>query len=774
MKKQSSKKSTERSTRSSRKRIWSLSRVLQLMVIAVCLCAAYVSWLDYRIHTEFEGRRWSIPARVYARPHDIYIGQELARAGLDRTLRANNYQLRPNLTGPGQYRRIANGYEIYLRAFDYWDGQVAAGRYMIEASGGQVTRIVEVDSGEVLPVVRMDPELIGKIYPDHNEDRVLVGLNDVPPFLVQALLAVEDHDFYRHVGLDLRGIFRAFWVNLQSGELTQGGSTLTQQLVKNFFLTRERTFTRKVNEMIMAMLLERRYEKNEILLAYLNEVYLGQDKARGIHGFGSASEFYFNRPLAELREDQLALLAGLVRGASYYNPRRYPDRALSRRNLVLNAMLGQGYLDTDSAQTLKDRSLEISERPGGVQSKYPAFLELARRQLLQDYQVGDLQNEGLRIYTTLDPSLQDHLDQAVEKRLAGLEQQNTLKPGSLESASVLVEISNGEVLALSGGRDPAQAGFNRALDAKRPIGSLIKPFIYLTALSYPDRYNLLSVLADTKLSIKQPDGSVWEPNNYDHTSHGPVSLMESMIHSYNLATVRLGLNTGLDNIIRTLAQAGLDTPVNPYPSLLLGAVDLSPYTVAQMYQTIANGGYLVPLNAIREVLDNEGEPLQRHDLNIVQALDQTPVYLTNYLLTKVVELGTAHQLSTSLGPGMVLAGKTGTTNESRDSWYAGYGDNVLAITWLGRDDNLPTPFTGASGAMLIWSNIMKPISIRPLTLVEPETISWTREISLLFAGTCFEAGRIPYTGDFVPENKLACRSEWDPGKSMFNPFNWLR
>ncbi len=772
-------KSAKRKPRSGRhrnrnKKLLTLSGKLQLTVILICVLASWLLWLDYRIHSEFEGGRWTVPARVYARSPDIYTGQRLSIDRIEQSLKAGNYQSNPALDGPGQFKRSADALEVYLRAFHYWDGHVSADRFRIEVSAGVVTRIESVTAGADVPLLRLEPELIGKIYPDHKEDRILVEYREVPQFLVEALVAVEDRYFFRHSGIDFRGILRAFQANLSSGRLTQGGSTLTQQLVKNFFLTRDRTFSRKVNEMIMAMLLERRYTKQEILSAYINEVYLGQHGDRAIHGFGTAAEFYFRKPLPELRDDQIALLVGMARGASYYNPVRHPQRALSRRNLVLELMNEQDYLDDATSAKLEEMPVEISARPGWVQSRYPAFIDFAKRQLLEDYRLEDLKNEGLRIYTTLDPQLQDHSAAVTGDRLRRLEDRNDLPRGALETAVISVNTATGEVLALSGGRHSGQAGFNRAVDAARPLGSLIKPFIYLTALSAPDRYQLLSVLHDEAVTLKQPDGSVWQPGNYDRTFHGEVSLLESMVNSYNLATIHLGLDTGLENIRSTLEHAGMDSAIDTYPSLLLGAVDVSPLVVAQMYQTLANGGYFIRLNTIREVLDSEGNPLQRRKLDIQQSLDQGPVYLTNYLLKQVVELGTARHLKQILQGGQVVAGKTGTTNDSRDSWFAGYDDQLLTVVWLGRDDNQPTPFTGAAGAMLVWADVMASVPVRPLTLPAPENIYWTENVELKFAGNCIRLAALPYIGTRTPENKLACQGENNPVKFRLNPFNWFQ
>ena len=532
--------------------------VFQLAVIFVCIGAGYVLWLDYRIQNEFEGKRWSLPARVYARPLEIYAGQGISQSELERYLSTLNYIRGGHTGGPGEYLHGDNVTEFTSRPFRYWDGAQPARHLRVTFEGGRIAKIEDPGSGGAVALTRLEPQLIGKIYPKHNEDRILVAYREVPQFLVDALIASEDRYFFRHSGVDIRGILRAIWVDIRSRRLSQGGSTLTQQLVKNFFLSQERTFWRKINEIIMAVLLERRYSKAEVLSAYINEIYLGQNGAQSIHGFGTAAEFYFGKPLSELRDDQIALLVGLVRGASYYDPRGHPERALTRRNLVLELMQQQGYLTGEVAENLKRRPLDVVNRPRWSQSRYPGFLQLVRRQLLRDYKMEDLQNEGMQIFTTLAPGLQDKLSQIIDQQLPAMEQQRNLPAGSLETASIVLDISSGEILALAAGRNREEVGFNRALDAKRPVGSLIKPFIYLTALGQPDKFNLLSVLEDASFSMKQQDGSLWQPQNYDAHSHGPVSMLEALVNSYNLATVKLGMKVGLGQISRTLKRAGVD------------------------------------------------------------------------------------------------------------------------------------------------------------------------------------------------------------------------
>ncbi|MEX2524568.1 MAG: penicillin-binding protein 1B [Gammaproteobacteria bacterium] len=774
MAKKKSVKANKRRFRQGPGRFLSLVVLSQIGLILLLTAAAYVLWLDYRITREFEGKRWSLPARVYSRPHEIFVDQSDGIGGLESELRALNYRASASPDNPGEYRRGNGSVEIMLRPFRYWDGSEPAKHLRVDFSGEGIRRILDLSGGQNLSYVRLEPRLIGKIYPAHNEDRVLVPFGEVPPFLIEALIAVEDRYYYEHAGIDIRGIARAVLANLLSGEITQGGSTLTQQLVKNFFLTPERTFRRKINEMIMAMLLERRYSKREILSAYINEVYLGQQGARGIHGFGTAAEFYFGKPLGELEKHELALLAGLVRGASYYNPRRHPERALTRRNLVLNLMAGQGYLEQREADRLKSKPVETVRKPAWSGSRYPAFLQLVRRELLRNYRMEDLRNEGLRIFTTLEPPRQDRIERAVRRRLSQLEQSRTLEENALETAVLVLNISNGEILALMGGRREEMTAFNRALDSKRPIGSLIKPFIYQTALSAPGDYHVLTGLDDTGLRIREPDGDIWEPKNYSHQEHGKVTLMEALTRSYNLATVRLGMQLGVESVIATLRRAGADMEIKPYPSLLLGAVELSPLQVAGVYQTLANGGYGVPLKTIREVLDKFGNPLQRSELELKLSLDPGASFLTGYLLSQVVEYGTARQLRAEFPESIHLAGKTGTTNDSRDSWFVGYDDRVLAVTWLGRDDFRPTPFTGSSGAMRLWADIMKEIPLHSLNLPESDLIEWEKEIKFRYGDDCLKPEAIPYIKGYPPDNEFPCNGGTDSEKTKFNPLRWFQ
>lgn len=722
------------------------------LCIALLFCsAAYVAFLDHRIRTEFEGKRWSLPARVYARPLELYAGLHISHADLIKELRALGYRETGIPLHPGEYKALSNQLQLFSRNFQFWDGREPARKCVLSFAADTLTELVHADTHDPIPVLRLEPLIIGKIYSEQHEDRALVAYADVPPALIDSLVAVEDRNFFSHHGIDPRGILRALWVNLRSGDTMQGGSTITQQLVKNFFLTQERSLWRKFNEVIMSVLLEIHYSKVDILSAYINEIYLGQRGAVGVHGFGTAAEYYYARPLEELRVDQIAVLVGLVRGASYYNPRKYPERALVRRNLVIQQMLELGYLDQSVAAKARSRPLDISASPGWSNAKYPAFLELVTRQLQVDYKPEDLRSEGLSIFTTLNPTYQDMAEREAAARLAKIEKLRNIPSDTLETAGIISSTETGEVLALFGSRDRDSAGFNRALDARRPIGSLIKPVIYLSALADPGKYNVMTKLQDAPIRMKQGDGTYWTPDNYDGMVHGDVPLHQALEQSYNLATVRLGMDLGMHRIRKMLKQLGVNEDIPDYPSVYLGAIELSPIQITQLYQTLASNGFQIPLRAIRDVLDKNGKPLQRYDLDIQQTVDNKAVFITNFILTEVVAQGTARSLSARLPNLMPLAGKTGTTNDLRDSWFAGFGDDILGVVWVGRDDNKSTGLTGAMGALQVWTDIMQELHPQPLSLTAPEGVTWVHVYGdSAVADDCPGSAAFPFIESYLP------------------------
>jgi penicillin-binding protein 1B len=755
-------------------RQWLTARRVRLAVLVLLLAvAAFALYLDFRVRDEFEGRRFALPARVYARALELYPGLRLPPAALQHELQLLNYREGLREGEPGHYERSGDEFTLVARPFTFWDGLQGAQRLSVRFSDGQVSQLREADGGPEVKLARLDPLLIGGIYPAHNEDRLLVKLDQVPPHLVQALIAIEDRKFRSHIGVDPRGIARAF-VSTVTGGGVQGGSTLTQQLVKNFFLTPERSLTRKFTEVIMAVLLELHYGKDEILETYLNEIYLGQDRNRAIHGVGLAAQFYFGKPVDQLTLPEAALLVGMVKGPSYLDPHRHPERALERRNLVLSEMKNQEYITLEQYVAARATSLGVRDKPSMGASAHPAFLDLVRRQLKRDYAEEDLRSEGLQIFTTLDPRVQFAAERALSSRLAQLDKARKAEPTLLEGAAIITDSQNGEVQALVGGRDPRYEGFNRALDAQRPVGSLMKPAIYLTALSKPSRYTLVTRVDDAPLVWKSRGAPDWEPANYDKANHGEVPLRVALAHSYNVASARLGLDLGIEEVLDTVHRLGVERELPPYAATLLGAVELTPFEVAQMYQTIAANGFRTPLRAIREVVSADGRPLTRYGLSVEQAFDPEPVYLLTAALQGVVREGTAQGLKNWLPEGVGVAGKTGTTDELRDSWFAGFTGDRLAVAWIGYDDNRPARLTGASGAMTVWGEMMGAIEQEALAPPQPENIErvWIdAESGLLADKDCAGAVELPFVKGTAPEETAPCARS--VGKRIRNWFRRL-
>ncbi len=729
--------------------------------------------LDREIRGRFAGARWTLPAQVYASPLELYPGLEISPQALRLRLLHLGYREGKALTGPGTFVVTPKQVELVSRAFTFWDGPQPATRFIVRFGGGAIADVRTPEQTEATALVRLDPLLIGSIYPRKGEDRVLVRLDTVPPMLTSGLIYVEDQNFEDHGGIDVIAILRASFANLRAGRVVQGGSTITQQLVKNFFLSSDRSYKRKINEALMAMLVEIHYKKQEILEAYLNEVYLGQDGERAVHGFGLASQFYFNKPLQELRVHEFALLVALVKGPSYYNPRRHVERAKARRNLVLNMFAEGGYLKPEELQQALAAPLNVTGKAGKGAGRYPAFVDLVRRQLKGQYPETALTDEGLRIFSTLDAHAQESLETRIDQAMETLEKVRRPKgaTGRLEAAGVVTTAEGGQVLALAGGRESNYQGFNRALDSRRPIGSLAKPFVYLAALMQPQRYNLGTLLNDEAIEVPLSNGDIWEPQNYDGEAHGPTPLYRALSQSYNFATVRLGLDVGPSAVAKVFAAAGYPGgPPPAYHSMFLGSLDLAPLDVAQMYSTLAANGYQTPLLAIREVLTGSGQPLTRYEFNVNRVLPEGPLHLLNWALEQVVQTGTAASTAIHVPRSTRLAGKTGTTDELRDSWFAGFGADRVAVIWVGRDDNSPAGFTGASGALSIWAPLMKDLGTRGLEPRLPENveeIAIDSQTGLRADDSCSDTVLIPYMKDYPPDKYAPCAG----GRS---PLRWLQ
>jgi len=700
------------------------SKLLRLSVAFILVCiilaAAFGVWiahLDGVVTREFQGRHWSVPARVYAAPLELYVGAQVSATDLEEEFRRLHYRPGDPSTGTGVYRRRDSSFELHARRVRFRDELRDPQLVSISADANSITALKSADGTE-LPVFRLDPPVIGSVFPIHGEDRLVLSPADVPPLLSSGIKLIEDRRFDEHHGVDARGVARALWADLRARRVVQGGSTLTQQLVKNYFLSDEQTFGRKATEAVMAMRLEAHFSKEEILVAYLNEVYLGQDGSRAIHGFGLGSEYYFAKPLAELDAGEVAMLIGLVKGPSYYDPRKHADRAGARRNLVLQQLAEAHLIDAAAAQRAAAASLGLRP-PGG--SYVPAYLDLVRRHLKRDYAEADLAAAGLSVYTSLDPRAQAAAERALTLNLQRLDAANRVRGAHLEGALIVAEPNSGDVVAVVGGRDVGTDGFNRALDARRPIGSLVKPAVYLTALE-TGRYNAATLIEDAPLELKLKDGSLWAPQNFEHQIYGWVPMARALAESMNLATVRLGLDLGLPKVADTLQRLGLEAPPALNPSLLLGTVEMTPLEVVEVYTSLANGGFRARLRAVHAVVDENGRPLKSFKVQVEEAAPSAAVYQLDRMLTLVTTRGTGREAAARLPRGTVVAGKTGTSSDTRDSWFAGFTGSYVAVAWVGYDDNRVTGLTGATGALPVWADTLARLKSASFEPVAPELL----------------------------------------------------
>lgn len=681
--------------------------------------AGYVLYLDHLVVTQFEGRRWTLPAQVYAAPLELYAGAPLTVPELEHELQRLHYRRLDRADRPGTYHLSGDHLELALRPARFADEERPAQALTITLTGTQGIAGLRDSAGHDVPVLRLEPLLIGSIFPIHGEDRIVVSPQEVPPLLPSALKAVEDRKFDSHHGVDPIAMLRAAWVNLRARQIEQGGSTLTQQLVRSYFLSSRQTLSRKLREAIMAIALDTHFTKADLMNAYINEIFLGQDGDRAIHGFGLASQFYFGKPLAELDLSEVSLLVAIVRGPSYYDPRRHPERALARRNLVLREMSDQGVIQAADAAAAAHKPLGVTPRPAGAY--YPAYLDFVRRTLRRDYHEQDLTEAGLRIYTSLEPRAQDEAERALERELARLDKSHKHAAGPLEGAVVVTSPQSGDVIAIVGGRDVGYDGFNRALDARRSMGSLVKPFIYLTALE-SGRYNAATVVQDAPVDIKLANGKHWQPENFTHQLYGPVPVVRALAESINLATVSVGLDLGLPSVAQTLERFGLPQPPAQVPAMLLGAIDVTPLEAAQLFNGLANGGFRNPLRAVRAVISTDGKPLKAFPLQVTPVASPEVMYQLDRMLVLVMDHGTGRPARALLPADLVVAGKSGTSSDYRDSWFAGFSGSHLAVVWVGYDDDAPTGFTGSAGALPVWAHIMAGLGTTSWNAPMPESL----------------------------------------------------
>lgn len=743
------------------RKLWSLTWKLGLVFIALMVAAGF--YLNGVVTQRFEGQLFELPTVVYARVLNLEPGSNVTVTKLRQELDVLNYRKVSSPIRAGEYSASSTKIELFRRPFEFENGPEPSRHVMLYFDENGLKRIQSLDSKADLGFLRIEPKMLGMLEAKKEETRLFLKREQFPSAMVEALLSTEDRNFYQHGGVSPVAIARAFVVNLRAGRAVQGGSTLTQQLAKNLFLSSEKTLWRKFKEAYIAMILDYRYSKDRILEAYLNEVYLGQNGGEAIHGFALASRYYFGQPLQELRIDQLAMLVGMVKGPSYYNPIRHPERTKDRRDLVLELMMSQDILTPSQFNEAATRDLDLQKNPH-LGKRQPAYFEQLQRELKE--KVGDKfkSDTGLRLFTTLDPVSQTYLENAVNKTLPQLEQRSGK---GLETAVVAVDRTTGEIRAMIGGKHAGFDGFNRALSASRQIGSLVKPAIYLTALETPEKYNLGTTLDDKPITLTNEQGKTWSPKNFDRKFSGEVPLYKAMAKSMNVPTVNLGMQLGIPAVMDTLSKLGVDKQeIRPVPSMFLGSFSLTPYQVSQMFQTITNSGKRAPLTALRTVLDVDGNVLYESIPRASQQVPQQAAWLTTYIMKRVVSEGTSRYLQAQYG-WATLAAKTGTSNDSRDSWFVGVDGREVVTIWTGRDDNKPTKLTGSSGSLRTYANYLALRTPERLTLPWPSNIVTTHFESTQAGGYVADcSGNIDLPQWDINGNlKDACKN---------NPTRWIK
>jgi penicillin-binding protein 1B len=726
---------------SSRSRIkdflWRHSAGLAFLVMVVFV--AFLGFVGYTyvvVTKKFDSaRRWDLPSRVYSDAMPIVPGTRLTRDLLEPKLNHVGYrEVAKRVENPGEYRFAGDDLEIFLNNFEYPDMEFHAMPVLLEMDGGTVRAIKRVTDGVSLRGVRIEPELITSIYDNEMEDRVPVSLDSVPKVLVNAIIATEDRAFYSHEGISFRGIARALWTDLRNKSLTAGGSTLTQQLVKNLYLTSERTFRRKATEMLMAVLLEMRYSKDEILEAYLNEIYLGQNGSVQIVGVEQASEVYFGKKVTYLTLGEAATLAGMIRQPNVLNPLKYPDRAKPRRNVVIRGMQELEMVSQREAEEAMASPLSVTRFPK-VSRSAPFFVDLVLKQLRETYPETQLKTDGLRIFTSLDTIMQRSAEEALDSGIASLTKKyksirNSETP--LEGVVLTIQPGTGYVKALVGGRNYSKTQFNRAIQARRQPGSLFKPFVYVTAMDPARGHNALTastVLDDSPIAV--PSGNtMWRPQNYDNRFHGQVTVREALAHSYNIPAVRAAMNAGVPNVIRTASNIGVESRLQPYPSIALGSFEVTPLEIAYAYSVFANLGVKAEPVSILAVVKRDGQ-LETRNVKMKRVAPASVCYVMNNILQDVFEYGTAAK-ARGLGFEHPYAGKTGTTNNYRDAWFVGYSPRVLSLVWVGFDDGHSVRLAGGDACIPIWTRHMNRIDglISDVDWRKPEDVT-EREIDPL-------------------------------------------
>lgn len=698
---------------------------LKVGIVAVVVLGIFFIYFDSVVLSKFGvDDKWVLPAVVYSRPLELYPDQKISLKQMEYELKLLKYRKVTNPQVPGEYgvNEKSGRMVILRRPFEFPDEAEPKVSLLLTFQGQRITEIKNADTRDELGYVRMDPVLLDRINRiDPKEDRIFIQLNEVPEALINTLLEIEDRSFKTNMGVNFFAIARAFVKNAIAHGVVEGGSTITQQLVKNYFLTSERSYTRKFKEIIMALIMNHRYTKDQILEAYLNEIYLGQNGSAGIYGFGLASYFYFGVPVSELSQEQMALLVGIIKGPSYYDPWRHPEKALERRNVVLAVLKNRGRITDTEYEQYTARPLGVIKRGSMNYSKTPAFMGVLKKEIATRFGSDFLSGNGIKIFTSLDPQAQACAEDAVQTELNSIERERRNLKG-LEAAMVVSNWRNAEVSAVVGSRTPQYAGFNRVMEGRRQVGSIIKPFVYLTAFNRG--FHTGTLVHDAPITVRLADGKAWSPHNDDKKYHGLLPTYVAMARSMNVPTVKIGMKVGLNHVRDTLMKVGLSKDRIPfYPSMLLGVEELTPFEVAQMYSSLATDGCYKDLTTLRTIIKDGKVVYEREDQRRDATLDPKDSYLTMFVMTEATKIGTGRRIG-NLFPNTTIATKTGTTNDSRDTWSVGIDNDQVVATWVGFDDNKSTGLFGSSGAMRVYGKFLQERGVNSLELRKPEGVKF--------------------------------------------------
>lgn len=736
-----------------KKRRWLARFFLKLSLPLLGCAVLYLIYLDSSLSAAFSQARYKAPALLYSRALQLDASQSLSLYTIEQELKALDYRPSKYAKYEGEYQRQGQHILLYKRKYQFPTYTSPAQRIRLSFQNDRLTAVESWPDQQLLKSVELEPQFIGRFSTETKEDRLLIGLEQVPLLLRETLLLVEDREFYHHKGVRPTTIIRALMTNLKAGRKVQGGSTITQQLVKNMYLTHDQTYTRKISEALMALILDYRFNKDVILEAYLNEVYFGQDGGHAIHGVALASQFYFGKFIENLTPAEIATLVGMIKGPSYYEPRRHPQRSQGRRDLVLDLMVEHDLISTTQHVAAKQSEVRTRASKQLTQHNYPDFIDLVRQEIQPVLSTQGWERTGLKVFTTFDPSQQEKLEYAA-RQSPSAQQLET----NTERSMLLTEHHTGAVRALIGGASPVHGGFNRALVASRPVGSLIKPWVLAVALEKPGHYHLGSRFVDEPIELINEIGTRWNPQNFDRQFRGEVSLLKSLVYSYNIPFVRLGMELTPKLFEQRLKQWFPDRGIKPYPSLFLGALELNLLDINYVYGALAYEGKGIRPYSVLAVTTHQGEVLYEKQRETTQLFLPESAWLVAYGMQQVVQKGTARQLA-YLGTG--LRGKTGSTNDLRDSWFVSFDDQYVLTTWLGRDDNQPIHLTGSRGALPLAKHYWDQAFVMKTEQTVPPGISWAgwqSSTERWVQPSCVDAMRVP-VWSIVPLKLESCEQK---------------